>query len=300
MTVSIEKSETLAPFIAGLSGITSYAMFALADNNYMNVSVFALYFVGGLLWLLVTLIATPFAIAVLWKGRGRVLRHLSVPSAIKDADWNAVAQTGLSHGGKAGSALSVRMTRLVSHLVHHARELGHMLAQLEWAAFTRNAAWMLANATVTLFPAVFMFFFALAAVNLPARQFDPGLVLLTGLNFLPLVIIAGIAIKTKLDMRRVFTLTPELLFSWGKKTMLVGPFLAVLVVIYATLQLTGVDRGWMILLGPMLAAAVIAQFLFTGGIVMGIGKIVKYRQGRRPPTPPTQGHRGFDDPFLAV
>jgi len=302
MTFNIQSSTKLAPIIAALSGTTSYAMFALADVNYMNVSNFALYFVGGLLWLLVTLVATPFAVSVLWKERSRLLRHLSVPTAIKDTDWNAVANTGRSHGSKVGAAFWGAVCRLALRLAQRMRRMGQLLAQLEWAMFLRTAAWLLGNVAVTLLPAVFMFFFAIAAANLPARQSDPALVMYTGLNFLPLVIIAGIAIKTKLDMRRVFNLTPDLLFNWGKKIMIAGPFMAVIAVIYATLHLNEIDRGWMILLGPMLAAAVVVQFLFTGGLVMGTGKILKYRQARRPPPPPPpmQGRRGFDDPFQAA
>jgi hypothetical protein len=97
-----------SPWIVLLSGAMTYALSFFSDHIYQSLQLFALSFGLGILFQLLTLAATPFAVVRLLRAGVPHLRRIDIVARVNRTDWNAIAQSGLhcfsgSIGHKSGA-----------------------------------------------------------------------------------------------------------------------------------------------------------------------------------------------------
>lgn len=288
MTVTFEQIRAVSPWLAAVSGLTAYALNVLADANYTDLRLFAVLFFAGVVFWLLTLCALPFAIMTVWAGRSRVLQHLHVPfraALTRATEFNWSVISGFALG--VGKRFDLGMLRLLRWLKSIATAtLGRFMdlsQHFDWRETRRTSLWVIANIAVTCLPLIWLatsFTIAFLVTN-TGLSFGSTPYIVTVLG-LPFSIIASVAIKTKFNMPRVFTFSPDLIQSFGKKIMLGGPILASLSIVFILVEIAPYDsEGWYVVLIVFSTVATIASFCATGAVIYCFGAIIRWLQLRR-------------------
>jgi hypothetical protein len=285
-----------SPWIVLLSGAMTYALSFFSDHIYQSLQLFALSFGLGILFQLLTLAATPFAVVRLLRAGVPHLRRIDIVARVNRTDWNAIAQSGQRVASSVGTG-ALRILDQLKIALHALRRLGSALLQrIDWSQVRRKSFWILANIVVTLLPVFLLFFVVLAHANLlSTRNQSPLMLSLAITSAAPFVFIAIVGLKTRFDMLRIFSFTPTFLRGLRIKIMISGPVLAAISIAFMLMNMSPLDRGWMILLGPIYAVAITLHTTVIGLLLLIIEMITKRYQ--TPPPPSNKQSRWLKDPI---
>lgn len=157
--------------------------------------------------------------------------------------------------------------------------------------------WMLANALITLLPLIVYGGMISVYQSLPPNaRFDATLMITASYSALPLILIAGVALKTYLNMPRIFDFSPIFLFRTGNIVMVVALVIAV-VSAFTVLTTWSTSGGWEYVMAPLIALAITIQSIATGGAILIIGLITRYLRHSSPSPPPPSNPSWLDDPL---
>lgn len=297
MMMNFQKFRAESPWITGLLWLTSLVSYYALSNLEMGLQLFALLFLVCVVVTLAAIAATPFAVITLWRQRDRATRYVRVPDTVANADWKGMAKTGQAGSAKVGAAAASGLGRLSTRVGTRMGITLRWVREWPWTEIRRKTLWVMANVIVTFLPLVVFGVGLLAFILFDAlRDLPKNYLLVPFWVSMPLSIIAGIALKTRFGMPRLFTFSPELLTRIAKVIMYSGPVIAVLTLIGFWFTVSPSDRGWIVVMTPFVIVCTVGFNMTLGGIILLIAALVRRSHGKKPPTPPMRkAPQGLND-----
>lgn len=287
MNAKVHKFYDVSPWIALFAGTICFVLSVVGDQASLSLRLVVLVYVLSIPFQLAFLAALPFAAVKIMRTAYAALGNINFAQAAQSIDGQAIAQNGQQIGGilkLCAFGVSGWLKSAMQGLGHAVTRLG---ARFNWPLIAQKLFWVLANTVVTLLPVIVIFGTVLiVATFVPRRNQTPELLSLGFTIALPFLFLSAVALKTKFGMLRFFSYSPAFLKSVRKGLMLSGPVIAVIAVVFATNSISPHDRGWMILLGPMLAVQIIAVAVALGLAILPLELLAKRARRRGQPPPP--------------
>lgn len=250
--------------------------------------------IGGL-FLLITVIAAPFAVVQLWRKYGSTLRQVPVPQVVPSMDWKATVAKGVtSSAGSAATAWAgiTKARRAVRRRVRPGiASAGTAAAAVDWPAKTRTLLRVLAGISLI----VLQILIALAGITcavalLPTLQSSPTAYVLQIVGALawPFAILALVALQTRYGLIRLSNYSPAAMQTFATRLFKTAPVIALISVVGLAVALGPEDWGWMILIAPFLSV----QIILYGAVLYGLISIFRMLTTRfqKPPSDPPARH----------
>ncbi|WP_298857341.1 hypothetical protein [uncultured Sulfitobacter sp.] len=331
MNSIVRKYSPYSVRIASLAAIGAYICQTVAFSSGNSLSMFNLvFFIGWALFSLITLIFAPFALLALWRVFWSNRTQIRMPKKDEYSTENVTLMdvidlfqfAGQAAKKYAPSGLTWLHARTMQHLTRHraamrfgAQKVSAQVrkqydigleqarmqsSRLSWPKIWRETLWYFAALVLTLLPLIVIIIGIVILEHLGPRVSDTKDMVRSGILFaVPFAFFIGVVLKTKFDMPRKLTYSPDFLYSFGKFTMISGP-ISLIVVLVVSIMLIPVTAGWSVVLpivyayklfGLMMALAAV------GAVLTLIGQNMGSKQVDLPQPSPKPDPRWMDDPI---
>lgn len=295
--------RTYAIWISLSSGVAAYFSNVLAFDVVNDLRMTAVFTVAWACSTLIAMASAPFALIDLWKICRLQLPQTGLPATRVIAmlreriNGRAILRDIQTSAASVGSFVWRQISCLATATRATARDIPRHLAKIAASMRALQALRIAANIVVTLLPFIVVALAFFLHKGLAPRRWDLSGAFMLGLGYAqPVIFIAGVALKSRLDMPRIFTLSPGFLFGFGKFLLISGPVLAGVSAFFIIVGMSS-PEGWEYLLAPLVAIATVIHFVIMGCVVMLIGAIMRRSHRNRPPPPPKPDPRWMDDPI---